>query len=63
MREGNNTFRTLPAAGRRAVLEAALREFAAHNYKSANTDAPEAVNAAIEAFLQTLPPAGREPNL
>lgn len=39
MREGNDTFRTLPAARRRAVLEAALREFAAHDYKSANTEA------------------------
>lgn len=39
MEERQKTFRSLPAARRRAVLEAALQEFAAHDYKEANTEA------------------------
>lgn len=32
------SFKALPAAKRRRILDAALQEFAAHDYKSANTD-------------------------
>lgn len=39
MNEEQNAFLALPAARRQAVLEAALREFAAHDYKDANTEA------------------------